>query len=132
MGVRDDQEITLDLLVALKDKEFRDHFLWQALGPMISRQMRNIRISRGMTNAQLATAMGVSQGRVSYWENEKNGAKLSLRTLFKFAKFFDVALIIRFCSWGDFLKWVAAEQSAPSSFNSDELMALVKKDVRNA
>jgi transcriptional regulator with XRE-family HTH domain len=117
--------ITVDLLETLKDKGARDQFLWDTLGPMLSRQMKAIRLSRGLTRRALARGMNVSQARVWYWEQERFGSKLTLRTLRAFAEFFDIGLIVRFVDWPTYLRWIASPLEAPPSFDPRQLEGLV-------
>jgi transcriptional regulator with XRE-family HTH domain len=89
-----------------------------------------------MTQQELAAETGMSQARISVLENP-NYRKFNVGTLQRVAAAFDVALIVRFMSFGELLDWtVTGSQKtlAPLSFNEefpDTAIAAVLKPKNN-
>jgi transcriptional regulator with XRE-family HTH domain len=93
------------LLHHLKDKKFRDTFASEQLDKMLSKQIRALRRQRGWTQQELAVKAGMSQTRIAQLENPRIPFD-HLGPLRKLAAVFDVALVVRFISWGEFLDLV--------------------------
>ena len=91
------------LINRLKSKEFRDAFVKAHLTQGLAYQIRDLRIQRGWTQKELAEKLGLKgQSAVARMEDPSYG-KLSLATLIKLSGIFDVALSVRFQSYGKFL-----------------------------
>jgi transcriptional regulator with XRE-family HTH domain len=74
-----------------------------------------IRTERGWTQPQLATQADMKQPRIS--SIEKPGAThFSLETLRRLAEAFDVALVVRFASFGEFLE--CSDRFSPDEFRA--------------
>ncbi len=87
----------------LMKKEFRDAFVRSHLMHGLAHQIREIRIQRGWTQKELAEKLGINgQSAVARMEDPSYG-KLSIATLIKLSSVFDVALSVRFQSYGMFL-----------------------------
>lgn len=56
---------------------------------VIASRIKELRLEKGMTQAQLGAAIGVSQKAVDYWERSVNEPKASY--IFKLAQIFDVS-----------------------------------------
>ena len=56
---------------------------------MISDKVKELRLEKGLSQAQLAKAIGVSQKAVDYWERNINEPKASY--IISLAKFFNVS-----------------------------------------
>lgn len=56
---------------------------------VIASRIKELRLEKGMTQAQLGAAIGVSQKAVDYWERGVNEPKASY--IFKLAQIFDVS-----------------------------------------
>ncbi len=56
---------------------------------MISDKVKELRLEKGLSQAQLAKAIGVSQKAVDYWERNINEPKASY--VISLAKFFNVS-----------------------------------------
>lgn len=79
----------------LKDKNFRDSFVFARVDGKTAFQIRYLRENAGWTQAELARRLGTSQNSV--WRLESpNYGKASLSTLKRLASIFDVALEVRF------------------------------------
>ncbi|MGR8980558.1 MAG: helix-turn-helix domain-containing protein [Gammaproteobacteria bacterium] len=91
------------LINRLKSKEFRDAFVKAHLTQGLAYQIRDLRIQRGWTQKELAEKLGLKgQSAVARMEDPSYG-KLSLATLIKLSSIFDVALSVRFQSYGKFM-----------------------------
>ena len=117
--------IKSSLVDELRDKQYREAFVASQIGVGIPFQIRAIRQSREMTQPELARAAGMSQPRISEIENP--GARnLNLQTLLRIAAAFDVALEVRFLSFGEFIDRV--ENIDPNSIEIDSFeVELAKK-----
>ena len=85
-----------------------------------------MRRARGWTQKELAVRVGVSQSRIVVLEQWCGN--VSLKTLRRIAVVFDVALIVRFVSWGEFFLTLGREPEAPSSFD-EEHAALARTEA---
>ena len=56
---------------------------------MISDKVKELRLEKGLSQAQLAKAIGVSQKAIDYWERNINEPKASY--VISLAKFFNVS-----------------------------------------
>src|SRR5580704_9075423 len=65
-------------------------------------QIRAMREDRGWTQAKLAEKLGTTQNTVSRIENPKT-SKPSITTLQRIAEAFDVALIVKFAPFSEFI-----------------------------
>jgi len=89
----------------LGSKKFRDAFVSARIAQMLALQIRVLRQNAGLSQAELANALGTSQNAVCRMENPRYG-KHSVSTLKKIASFFDVGLIVRFAEYGEIFDWV--------------------------
>jgi transcriptional regulator with XRE-family HTH domain len=112
----------------MHDKAFRHGFMAEHIGESIARQIRDLRISRGLDQRQFAERCGAPQSVVSRWENPKKARTITIATLLKIATAMDVALLVRFVDWA---MWIAFElQYRPDgfhvkSFSEDEIKQLL-------
>lgn len=104
-----------------RDKNFRHQLAFVALGRGLAKQIRVMRRSRGWTQQELARRVGTSQPRIALLEVWCGNA--SLKTLQRIAAVFDVALIVRFVSWGDFFLSLGRAAVAPLSFDQEMELA---------
>jgi transcriptional regulator with XRE-family HTH domain len=87
----------------LDKKEYRDAMVRANVSHGVSYQIKTIRKSLGLSQAELAVKIGAkSQSIISRLEDPSYG-KISITTLEKIASAFDVALTVKFSSFGDFL-----------------------------
>lgn len=93
----------IDLIVLLQDKDFRDSWMGAKVIELIALQVRGLRIGRGMSQKQFAEFIGSDQPTLSNLELGKSSPNLD--TLLKIAKACDVALIVSFTSWREFIKF---------------------------
>lgn len=101
-----------------RDKNFRHQLAFTVLGRGLARQIYLMRRDRGWTQKELAARVGVSQARIAFLEQWCGNA--SITTLKRIAVVFDVALIVRFISWGEFFLLLGTPAAAPLSFVQEQ------------
>lgn len=109
------------LLERFRDKELRDFFVSETNRRLIAEQIREMRDARGWTQEELARASGKVQETISQLENP-NAGKPTLTTLQRLASAFDVALDVRFVSFGelaDRLAHISPEELAVPDYNRE-------------
>jgi transcriptional regulator with XRE-family HTH domain len=83
------------------DVEYRQPAMEANVAHMIASQVRINREERGLTQAQLGSAMGTKQSAISRLEDPEGGDVL-VSTLVKAAHAFDCALLVRFVDYSQF------------------------------
>ncbi len=86
-----------------RDFEYRHAYADDFLDSSIAIQLRKLREQNGLNQEQLAEKIGTRQGVVSKNEDVNYGS-WSINTLRKYARAFDVALVVKFESFGDRLR----------------------------
>jgi len=118
--------ISKKVIENLSDKEFRDTYVRARVRTMITYQVRWLRKRRGWLQGKFAQVLGKPQSTVSRFEDPQYG-KLTLETLFQIASAFDVALVIQFVSFPEFLRRtrdVSPEALSADSFDEKQLLPL--------
>lgn len=87
------------LIDRFRERRYREQYLEGFLNTRIAAQIKMLREARKLSQAGLAKRIGTTQPGISALENV-DYASWSLRTLKKLAKAFDVALIVKFESFG--------------------------------
>ena len=111
--------LTRRLFEKLNRKRYRDAYVAEQVRSGIAYQIRALREQRDMQQGEFAEALGKPQSVVSRLENPDYG-KLSLSTLLEVASTFDVALIVKYVSFPEFLRLtrdVSPEALKVDSFN---------------
>jgi transcriptional regulator with XRE-family HTH domain len=110
------------LLAKFRSRKRRRTFAEQDLGSTVAAQIYALRQKHNkMTQEELAQRTEMSQARISVLENP-NYRKVNVGTLQRIAAAFDVALIVRFVSFGEFLDWTvngSQKTLAPLSFDEE-------------
>lgn len=83
-------------------KEYRDGYMQGFVRSSISLQIRAIRLKLGLSQSDLAEVAKKKQSTISRLENSDYG-KVSVQTLLDIASAADVALLLRFVSYSEFL-----------------------------
>ena len=86
----------------LNRKEYRDSYLQAQVRSWIAYQFQAIRKKFGLSQAQMAERTGKTQSVISRLENVDYG-KVSVQTLLDVASSLDVALLVQFVSYPEFL-----------------------------
>jgi len=111
------------LLQRFRERRYREGYLEAFLNTRIAAQIKALREARRLSQAQLAKRVGTTQPGISALENV-HYTSWSLRTLKKLARAFDVALIVKFESFGkalDDITAFSAESLAVPPFAKDPL-----------
>jgi transcriptional regulator with XRE-family HTH domain len=105
-----------------RSKELRHSLMKDVVARSIAAQIVGLRLRAGLTQAALAAGLRTKQSAIAKWESGTYDG-WRVRTLVAIAKFFDVALIIRFTTWREWLLAFTAHGpvSIPPSFNVDQL-----------
>jgi len=100
-----------------RDPEFRHEFMAEHIRSGIAYQIRAMRDARRWNQKKLATKAGKPQSVMSRLEDPDYG-KVSIQTLIGLAKAFDVALLVRFVGFGEFL--IRTADLSPDALNAPE------------
>jgi transcriptional regulator with XRE-family HTH domain len=84
-------------------KPYRDAYVSEHVRTGIAYQVRALRGQRGWSQKKLSEEMGKPQSVVSRLEDPDYG-KLSVQTLLEVASAFDVALVVRYVSFPNFIR----------------------------
>ncbi len=95
-------KIKARLLEEFRDREARTEYADEFLDAAIALQIATLRQERELTQQDLGDLAGMKQSRISTME-KVDYSSWSVRTLRRLAKAFDLPLVIRFESWGNFL-----------------------------
>jgi transcriptional regulator with XRE-family HTH domain len=105
----------------LKDREYRHAFVAAHLTNGRAFQIRALREQRQWSQKELAEKTDMKQTRISLLENP-DYANVNIETLKRFAKAFDVGLIVRFVPFSDLVKWelnLSSDSLEVSSFDDE-------------
>lgn len=97
-----DAALDLKNLESFKDKEFRDSYISGRVRTSIALQMRAIREDLGLSQKDYAKKIGKPQSVVSRIENTAYGG-VSIQTLLDVCEPLDIALVVKFASFDEFL-----------------------------
>lgn len=92
----------LNRLARFAQKAYRDTFLETATRGSIAFQMQSLRRKLGLSQAQFAERTGKKQSAIARLENTDYG-RVSVQTLLEIATSLDVAILVRFVSYPEFL-----------------------------
>lgn len=118
--------LTKRLFAKLCRKAYRDSYVAEHVRTGIAYQVRAMREARGWAQKKLAEILGKPQSVVSRLEDPDYG-KLSVQSLLEIASAFDVALLVQFVSYPEFLRRtrdVSASVLNAESFNVDQLQPI--------
>lgn len=111
----------------LKKKGFRDAYVQSHLKHGLAHQIRALRLQRNWSQSDLAEKLGLkTQSAIARWEDPSYG-RLSIATLLKLSSIFDVALSVRFVSYGKFLG--EREDVSPSELSAESFETEMPKIV---
>ncbi len=95
--------LTKRLFEKLKSKSYREAYVAEHVRTGIAYQIRALRTQRGWSQKRLAEEMGKPQSVVSRLEDPDYG-KVSIQTVLEGAAAFDVALLVQYVSFPEFLR----------------------------
>jgi len=111
-----------DLITRLTDKLYRETFVSSTINSTIAYQIRDLRKKHDLGQTELGDIAGMKQTAISRLENPDYG-NLSVNTLKRIAKAFDVALVVRFVPYSELARWkltMTRNDMVPASFDEDE------------
>ena len=114
-----------EFLETIKDEEYRHEFAAENPGVALAFQINLIREARGWTQEELARRCDKAQETISRLEDPDYG-RYTLKTLKQLAKAFDVALLVRFVSFGELAEWtvnLVSKRLTPPSYNEERQMS---------
>lgn len=85
------------------DKEFRTAYVEANIANTISAQIYSLRRKRGWSQSALAREAGMAQARISVLEDPAYQG-IAIATLRRLAAAFDVALVVKFVSFGELIR----------------------------
>jgi transcriptional regulator with XRE-family HTH domain len=121
-----------DLLENCKDREYREALNLENVYASVCGQMRNIRESQELSQAQLGRKAKMAQERISILEDPNAETKPTLNTLLRVAGALDVGLEVRFIPFSRVLDSsidIAQQREKVPSFE-EELPAIKEEIVR--
>lgn len=122
------------MFLALKDKDAREAYVASRVATAIGVRIFNMRKKRGWTQAELAQRAGMKQARISVLE-QADYENFSFSTLRRIAAAFDVAVVVDFVSYPDFLEWsdgFTRDTIVPENFSESEItQAKAQAEVQN-
>ena len=108
--------IDLAKLQRFEDKPYRDGYLQTHIRSGIAYQINALREQSGLTQTEFASLIGKPQSVVSRLENTEYG-RVTVQTLLDVASALDVALLVRFVSYPEFLERTA--DMSPAALRTD-------------
>ena len=123
-----------ELLRNLADPEYREGYLEETVRTNVAFQIHAMRSQRGWSQQELADKAGKPANAISRLESPDYG-RLSLTTLIEIANAFDVAVLVQFAEWEDWLQRMADVSPAglqKRSFNLGRLLALDRANQAHA
>ena len=105
------------IIKRLTKKGFRDAYVRSLLSHGLAHQIRALRLQRNWTQVELAQKLELkTQSAVARIEDPSYG-RLSIATLLKLSSVFDVALSVRFISYGKFV--LEREDVSPAAISAE-------------
>ena len=110
-----------------ESQESREEIVVEHLDSSIALQIKVLRQQRGWSQVELGESAGLGQSQVSTLENVNNSS-WTVATLKKIAAAFDLPLLVKFGSWGEFVNDVTSmsrQTMERPSFHEDPGLAIV-------
>lgn len=115
-----------ELAPQLNDKEFRDGYLDSHVKMFIAEQIKCLRGDK--SQKEFAKELGTTQSVISRLENPEYG-KVTIQTLLEIASKLDIALLVRFAGYPEFME-VTSDFSEntfkPKSFNLKDIELMTR------
>lgn len=116
------------LFESFENKEYRDAFVEEHISSGLAFQIRALRERNGWTQEELGQRTGKAQETISQLESHDYG-RFTMKTLKMIASAFDVALEVRFLSFGDLITRLinlSPETIAPPSYEAERQMSFAE------
>lgn len=104
-----------------KSRTYRRTFAESQLSTTVAAQIVAMREDRGWTQKRLGDEAGMGQSRICVLEDPANEA-MTIKTLKRIARAFDVVLVVRFVPFSELLRWrtsAAPQELAVPGFDDD-------------
>jgi len=111
-----------ELWSRLRNKEYRDEYLVATLTSTLAYQIEALRDQHGWTQTELANLIGTTQSVISRLEDPDYG-RANITTLFDLAKALDVALLVKFVPYSQFVteyRDVSPQGLSAASFSDED------------
>ena len=115
----------LKLWAKLRDAEYRNALVSSTVAARMAVRLYNLRKKAGWTQPQLAAKAGLKQARISLLE-QGDYDQFTFSTLKKLAAALNVAVVIDFVSFPEFLRWsddFSSKSVAPETFAESDRAA---------
>lgn len=110
-------------LLKLSESSEREQMMANVLALTLSWQIRGMRKDRGWSLEQTAERSGLSYVTVSRLETPSGVIRSSVNSLIALGKAFEVALVVRFSDWKEWLEQMLTREAfIPAPFNRDILL----------
>jgi transcriptional regulator with XRE-family HTH domain len=96
--------MSLDQSAEIRDQEYRHGLIAAQIEVDLPLQLKALRKQRGWSQPEMEKRTGMKQSRFPLMERP-GGAHFTLDTLQRLAEAFDVALIVKFAPFSEFLDW---------------------------
>lgn len=109
----------------LRDKQYRHAYMAEGVRSWVARQIRVLRENRNWSQSDLGHETGKPQSAISRLEDPDYG-RLSLQSLFDIANAYDVAVLVQFVGWDEWLGRmdnVSTEAMEVRSFDASALVS---------
>lgn len=113
------QDTDLKTLEKLGSKGYRDAYLQAQVRTWIAYQFQALRKNFDLSQAEMAERTGMTKNMISRLESEECG-EVSVQTLLDVACAMDVALVVKFASYPDFLE--STRDKSESGMQPNQLM----------
>lgn len=117
-----DDDKSLWELLAFSDENSRARLMAGVIGVTLSLQVRTLRVNRGWSQTEMADKAGLSYITISRLEDPEKVLHATVGSLLKIAAACDVALIVRFTDWKEWMEHMLGSAAfVPPPFNADTL-----------
>ena len=106
----------------LSNPEVRHLYVDSSIRHLLAMQLRSMREAKGWSQIEVGKKAGMKQSAIARLEDPRYSS-MTLSTLRRLAEAFDVALIVRFAPFSEFISWTAQIDGlrlSPPSFSEEE------------
>jgi transcriptional regulator with XRE-family HTH domain len=116
----------------LQKPSYRRSFVAATVGVQIAAQLYALRTNREKSQEKLAEEIGINQSTISQMEKPEY-RKYNIKTLIRYAQYYDVALDVRFVSIRDHVKRIlnqTPDSMAPAAFDKNVSSASLEPELQ--
>lgn len=118
----------IELYDYLKDYNVRHQYLGSSIRQLVAMQIKAMREDREWSQSQVGEKTGMKQSAIARLEDPRHKS-MTLVTLQRLAKAFDVALVVHFGAFTEFVSWTSQLNNtrlAPPDYEQERQMILVE------